>query len=77
MGKNPSTIEVREDVVVVFANNTQNQFYFDIEDLHLVEGIGWQESKDGYLRAKINGKTVLAHTVIAGKAPKGRVESNR
>lgn len=72
MNKKPSKIEIRGDCAVVFANNTGNEFYFDIEDLHLIEGIGWNEHLNkGYLRGWVGGKMRYAHTLLINNVPNG------
>jgi len=72
MPRNPSRIELCNDCVVVFANNTRNEYYFDIADLPLIDGVAWNEDTGrDYLIGYINGKIISAHKLIVGNVPNG------
>lgn len=51
-----------------YASNTNNPFYFDLEDYDLIKNFCWREEKKGYLRTSIvtNGeeKQIILHRLI-------------
>lgn len=71
----PVKINIYDDCFGVIANNTGNEFFFDLEYLPLLEGKGWHEDKEGYLVRHNNSndltlKTTFAHHLITGKPDK-------
>lgn len=75
----PVKINIYDDCFGVIANNTENEFFFDLEFLPLLEGKGWHEDRLGYL-VRMDGvndgqratkyKTLFAHHIITGKPQK-------
>lgn len=51
-----------------YASNTNNPFYFDLEDYDLIKNFCWREEKKGYLRTSVitNGeeKQIILHRLI-------------
>ena len=60
--------EVIGSVAKVYFRNCEECFLCDLEDLHyFVDNHTWFKNNDGYARAYINGKCVLAHVYLLGK----------
>lgn len=49
---------------VGWASNTNEEFYFDLEDYDKIKNYCWSKAKNGYLIANINGKNRTMHSVI-------------
>ena len=56
-----------EDIILITASNTDNDFIFDKDMSQKLQGYIWSEDKNGYLRAWISGISVHAHNVILGR----------
>lgn len=68
--KKPTKIEVKNDLIIVTANNTGNEFVFDYTEdlLKKLSGRTWSESRDGYLYSyDKKGKRIYAHHFILPK----------
>lgn len=70
----PVKINLYDDVIGVIANNTGNEFIFDVEFLALFEGKGWNEDRLGYLKRADSSNdlktTIFAHHLVTGKPSK-------
>jgi len=70
----PVNINLYEDTFGVIANNTGNEFIFDMEFLALLEGKGWNEDRIGYLKRENSSNdlktTIYAHHLVTGKPKK-------
>ena len=62
--RNPNRFEIKNDHVVVYANNTGSEFYVDLDDWPKVSQHGWYEGKQGYLLSRIDGRLTRLHRLI-------------
>jgi len=67
--RKPSKIEVRDGLIIVYANNTGKGhiFDFDQELLDKLSSSAWNENSNGYLSGRINGKRMFAHWLVLPK----------
>jgi len=70
---NPSIISALDDCVVVFPNNSDNLYYFDLDMLSKLENHAWIVNNQRYLGASIEGAPTFAHHLVIGKPSKGLV----
>ena len=47
-----------------YTTNTNNQFYFDLEDYDKIKNYCWRENDKGYIISHINGKDVRMHKLF-------------
>lgn len=75
-GKNnhkPNTVDLSGEYGIGWTNNTNKEFYFDLEDYELIKGYGWFEhiGDDGYscleAHEKNSTKIIKMHQLILGK----------
>lgn len=62
-----------------YAVNTNNQFYFDLEDYEKIKDYCWNENQDGYMRANIPNtgcKQIFMHNLIMGKYEIDHIKHN-
>lgn len=68
--RKPSKINIYNHHIGIIANNTGNEFYFDLDMYDTLNGWAWFENEQKYLRAEIRfpdgNKMILAHNIIAG-----------
>ncbi len=69
----PSEIIVCSEYLIVIANNTGNEFIFDLDMYDILMGRSWNVNGSGYLGASINNANVMAHHLIIGFPPEGYV----
>ena len=50
-----------------YTTNTNNEFYFDIEDFDKIKDYYWSEDSQGYIVGKIHGKKIKMHQLLYGK----------
>lgn len=62
--------DISGDYGVGWTHNTNNKFYFDLEDYDKIKGYCWFENDGGYAVANIDGKKVRMHRLILN-APNG------
>lgn len=63
--RNPNKIIIKDEVVEVYFNNTDNYFICDLEDLELTKSRTWFESEQGYARTlEVNKKFKFFHNYI-------------
>ena len=49
---------------VGWTSNTNNEFYFDLEDYDKIKDYYWYENDQGYVMTRINGKKIRMHRLI-------------
>ncbi len=62
--RKPNRFEIKDDHVVVYANNTGSEFYVDLDDWPKVSEHGWYENDKGYLCSRVDGKIARLHRLI-------------
>lgn len=61
-----------------YASNTNNPFFFDLEDYEKIKDICWMESSEGYLIGRDpNGKTARMHNVVMGDKHIDHINHNK
>lgn len=55
---------LRENYYVGVTNNTNKEFYFDIDDYEKIKDICWYENDQGYIMGLINGNHIRMHRYI-------------
>lgn len=50
-----------------YTTNTNNEFYFDIEDFDKIKDYCWHENANGYIACKVCGKKTMMHQLLYGK----------
>ena len=55
--------EIQEDYVIMYTNRKE-MFLVDLEDFYRVQKYCWWMDNRGYLRAKIDGKSIGLHQYI-------------
>lgn len=66
--RNFNKFEIKDNYVIGYTSNTNEKFYFDLEDYERVKEHCWNQSDNGYIRTSIreNGKkhTVFLHRFV-------------
>ena len=53
---------IKDDYVIGFTNNTNKEFYFDLEDYDKIKDYCWYVGNDGYVRC--SNSNILMHRLI-------------
>lgn len=61
--KKYNTFEIQEDYVIMYTLKGE-PFYVDLEDFDKVKDVCWSKDKDGYLRGRMNDKSIKLHRLI-------------
>ena len=64
---------VKNDYIIGFATNTNNEFYIDKEDYEKIKDISWYEASNGYMCHKERGKKVILMHRFIMNADKGKL----
>lgn len=57
--------DLSDDYGTGYASNTNNPFYFDLEDYDKIKNYCWHETKDGYVATRIGNKAhFMMHRLI-------------
>lgn len=67
-----NTYDLTQDPAIIYANNTKNAYYFDLEDYDKIKNYSWYETKRGYLATSVNRKTIMFHRIIMGLSPEDK-----
>ena len=64
--RKPPKIEVSEDLIFVYANNTGSKHIFDFDEdlLSILKSCAWNENGSGYLSGRVNNERTFAHWLI-------------
>ena len=49
-----------------WTNNSNQEFYFDLDDYDKIKNICWYENNNGYICGILNGKQILLHRFVLG-----------
>lgn len=61
----PNNYDLTKDYGIGYASNTNNEFYFDLEDYDKIKDFRWYEEKrDGYICTVIDGKHIKMHQFV-------------
>lgn len=64
---NRNKYEIKDDIIYVYFNNTNNYFICDVKDLSYVKDTTWWETESGYARGTINGRFIFFHNYILNR----------
>ena len=73
----PSKINIYPDHIGIIANNTGNEFMFDLDMRDIAKEHGWSENGSGYLGARIASMPMSAHYLVIGIPPEGYIVDHR
>ncbi len=74
--RKPSRVEVRDGLIIVYANNTGRGHIFDFSEglLEVLNSCAWNENSGGYLSGRVNKDRTFGHWLVLPKHPDLRVD---
>lgn len=64
--RNTNTYSIVDNYVIGITNNTDKEFYFDLDEYDKVNEIGWSENDKGYIIGRRGDDQVKLHRLIMG-----------
>ena len=63
-----NTYDLSGDYGIGYASNTNEDFYFDLEDYDKIKDYCWYSNSDGYLCSRENNKEIIMHRFIMNES---------
>lgn len=64
--KKSNKYKLLENYGVGWTSNTNEEFYFDLEDYEIVKDFCWSKDKNGYIRTFNSGHNLFLHRLVTG-----------
>jgi len=62
--KKYNTYDLSKEYGIGYTSNTNELFYFDIEDYNLIKNYCWEKDSRGYIATKINNAIIFMHRLV-------------
>lgn len=64
--KKENKFDLSREYGIGFTSNTNQKFYFDLDDYDKIKNICWYENDEGYVCGILNNKQILLHRFVLG-----------
>jgi len=62
--KKDNTYDLSGDYGIGYTTNTNEPFYFDLEDYDLIKDYCWSKNSKGYIETRVDGKLIRIHRLV-------------